>query len=196
MVVKDNKGCASLNNASVKVNVTPPAKIFAGNDTAIILNQPFQLEAADINNSGFILYKWSPPFGLNKDDIKNPVAILDREMKYTLIAATAAGCEGSDEIIIKVYKGPEIYVPSAFTPDNDGLNDILRAVPVGIKDFKYFKVFNRWGQVVFSTKDPSKGWDGKFNNAIQDGNSFVWIAEGTDVNGKRIQRKGSVTIVR
>jgi gliding motility-associated-like protein len=196
LVVKDNKGCASLNNASVKVNVTPPAKIFAGNDTAIILSQPFQLEAADINNSGFISYKWSPPFGLNKDDIKNPVATLDREMKYTLVVSTAAGCEGSDEIIIKVYKGPEIYVPSAFTPDNDGLNDILKAVPVGIKDFKYFKVFNRWGQVVFSTKDPSRGWDGKFNNAIQDGNSFVWIAEGTDVNGKRIQRKGSVTIVR
>jgi gliding motility-associated-like protein len=196
LVVKDNKGCTSLNNALVKVNVTPPAKIFAGNDTAIILNQPFQLEAADINNSGFVTYKWSPPVGLNKDNIENPVATLDREMKYTVMAATAAGCEGSDEIIIKVYKGPEIYVPSAFTPDNDGLNDILKAVPVGIKDFKYFKVFNRWGQVVFSTKDPSRGWDGKFNNAIQDGNSFVWIAEGTDVNGKRIQRKGSVTIVR
>jgi gliding motility-associated-like protein len=196
LVVKDNKGCASLNNAFVKVNVTPPAKVFAGNDTAIILNQPFQLTAIDINNSGFVSYKWLPPFGLNRDDVKDPVATLDREIKYTLMAATAAGCEGTDEIIVKVYRGPEIYVPSAFTPDNDGLNDMLRAVPVGIKDFKYFKIFNRWGQAVFSTKDPSKGWDGKFNNAVQDGNSFVWIAEGTDATGKRIQRRGSVTVIR
>ncbi len=97
---------------------------------------------------------------------------------------------------VTVYKGPDIYVPSAFTPNNDGLNDILRAIPVGIKEFKYFKVFNRGGQVVFATTEPSKGWDGRFKGFDQNVESFVWVAEGIDEGGNRILKKGTVTLIR
>ena len=97
---------------------------------------------------------------------------------------------------IKVYKGPEIYVPNAFTPNGDGRNDLLRPIAVGMKTYRYFKVFNRWGQPIFSTQDFSKGWDGRVNGIMQNTGSFVWMAEAVDFMGNIIQRKGSSTIIQ
>jgi len=194
--VIDNKGCHSLTDAKVTITVTPPPKLFAGNDTAIIMNQPFQLLALDVNNSGFTNYVWSPPYGLNDYHTKSPIATLDQNIKYVVSAFTPAGCEGSDEINIKVYRGPEIYVPNAFTPGTDGKNDLLKVVPVGIKKFNYFIVYNRWGNQVFYTTDPSKGWDGTLNHITEQTGVFVWMAEGIDDKGNHIRRKGSVTLIR
>ncbi|MBS1656441.1 MAG: gliding motility-associated C-terminal domain-containing protein, partial [Bacteroidetes bacterium] len=185
LLVKDANGCTSLNNAQVTINVTPPAQIFAGKDTVITMGQPYQLTAQDINNSGFVSYSWSPPFGLDNNRIKNPIATINSETTYTVTAVTSAGCRGSDDIVLKVYKGPEIYVPSAFTPNNDGRNDILRVMPVGLKEFHYFKIFNRWGQVVFSTKDPSVGWNGNVKTAIPETGVYIWVAEGIDGQGNK-----------
>jgi len=117
-------------------------------------------------------------------------------MIYQVTATTPNGCQGSDEIKIKVYKGPDIYVPNAFTPNNDGLNDILKAFPVGIKEFRFFKVFNRWGQTIFATKDPARGWDGTIKGIAQPTGVYVWIAEAVDYTGKAITKKGVVTIIR
>jgi gliding motility-associated-like protein len=117
-------------------------------------------------------------------------------MRYTLTATTGSGCKGVDEVNVKVYKGPEIYVPTAFTPNNDGLNDILKAIPVGIKEFRYFVVYNRWGQRVFYTNDANKGWDGKLSGTEQGNDSFIWMAEGVDDGGNKVVRKGTVVIVR
>jgi gliding motility-associated-like protein len=194
--VTDAKGCTSLNNALVKVNITPPAKLFAGNDTVVVMNQPFQLKAQDINNSGFVDYSWSPPNGLNNSHIQNPIAGLDHSEVYTVVAKTLAGCQGSDEIAIKVYKGPDIYVPTAFTPNGDGLNDILRPIVAGIKEFKYFAVYNRWGQTVFYSSNQSQGWDGTFKGKYQTSGVFIWLAEGIDDKGNSIKRKGTVVLIK
>lgn len=194
--VTDNNGCKSLNTATVTIIVTPPAVVSAGRDTSVVLGQSFQLMATDVNNSGFTQYSWSPPTGLNNSSVQNPVSDAQQEITYTVTATTAAGCEGSDAIHIKVYKGPEIYVPSAFTPNNDGKNDVLKAIPVGIKQFNYFIVYNRWGEKVFYTTDPGKGWDGKLQGIDQNTAVFVWIAEGVDDKGQIVQRKGIVTLIR
>ncbi|MBL7749995.1 MAG: gliding motility-associated C-terminal domain-containing protein, partial [Chitinophagaceae bacterium] len=93
-------------------------------------------------------------------------------------------------------KGPEIYVPSAFTPNGDGKNDILRALPAGVQQFLYFRVYNRWGQLVFQTQDHRIGWDGKINGQIPPTGTFVWVAEGIDYLGQRILRKGTVVLIR
>ncbi|MBL7747046.1 MAG: gliding motility-associated C-terminal domain-containing protein, partial [Chitinophagaceae bacterium] len=95
-----------------------------------------------------------------------------------------------------VYKGPEIYVPSGFTPDGNGLNDMLRPIPVGIKEFRFFRLFNRWGQLVFTTPDPRRGWDGRINGVPQPSGTFIWMAEAIDYKGNLITRKGTVTIIR
>jgi len=194
--VTDLNNCGSISPATVTIHVTPPAKVFAGNDTSIAIGETLHLHATDINNNGFVQYSWSPSIGLDNAASSNPVFIGTNNITYSVIATTPAGCQGNDQIIVKVYNGPEIYVPKAFTPNNDGLNDLLKPIPIGIKEFKYFVVYNRWGRKVFFTTDPSKGWDGKINNVALDVNTFVWISEGVDYKGNVVQRKGTVTLVR
>jgi gliding motility-associated-like protein len=191
-------GCRSLKSDTVTITVLPPVKVFAGNDTSVAVNQPFQLNATDIGNSGFTNYSWSPSFGLNNAIIKNPIATIGTSSIYTYIvtAKTAAGCEASDDIIIKVFVSSDIYVPNAFTPNNDKLNDVFRPVLIGMKTLKYFAVYNRWGQLVFSTKEINKGWDGTLNGKPQDPGTFVWIAEAVDFKNNTVTKKGTVTMIR
>ena len=195
--VKDANGCASLTKDQVVITVSKPAKLFAGNDTSVAINQPLQLNAVDVNNTGFVKYTWTPPTGLNNPYIKNPVAILsDAFTLFIVTASTASSCEGIDSIKVKTFKGPDIYVPNSFTPNGDGTNDVLRAFPVGIKSFTYFKVFNRFGQLVFYTTNENEGWDGKIKGSLQNMSSFVWIAEAVDFRGNKLQRKGTTTIIQ
>ncbi|MBI1341614.1 MAG: T9SS type B sorting domain-containing protein [Terrimonas sp.] len=185
-------GCVSLLPDSVRVTVLPDIHAFAGNDTVVAFGQPLQLVAGGNGNT----YYWSPSTGLDDPFSATPVAILYSDMTYSLRVTNAAGCTDYDSIHIKAYQGPEIYVPSAFTPDHNGRNDLLRAIPAGLKTFNYFKIFNRWGQLVFSTNNASVGWDGKINNIAAPTGTFVWIAAGIDYSGKSIFRKGTVTLIR
>jgi gliding motility-associated-like protein len=195
--VIDANGCASLKKDSIMITVTRPAEVDAGKDTVFVaINQPWSLKAVDVNRSGFTSYLWSPAYGLNRSDIPDPVATLDKDMLYKITARTRNGCEATDKILVKVYRGPEIYVPNAFTPNNDSRNDVLRAIPIGMKEFHYFRIYNRWGQPIFSTADPAVGWNGKVDAREQGTATFIWIAEAVDYKGNIIQRKGTVTVVR
>ena len=195
--VIDGNGCVSLKKDTMAITVTRPAILNAGRDTALAIGQPLPLFAKDVNNIGFTQYQWSPTYGLDNPFAANPTAILDRDMYYTVTARTAIGCQATDDIRIKVFVGPDIYVPNAFSPNADGLNDILRAKPIGIKDFHYFRIFNRWGNMVFTTADPLIGWDGKLKGVDQtQGTAYIWMAEGVDYKGNMVQRKGTVIIVK
>ena len=194
--VKDALGCSSLVDDEVKITFAFPAKIFIGNDTMVTIKQPLQLNAVDINNNGFNDFIWSPAYGLNNPFVSNPVAILDKDMTYTLHAGTVNHCTDDAQIRIKVFRGPEIYVPNSFTPNGDGLNDFLKPVPVGLKEFHYFNVFNRFGQLLFSTTNASVGWDGKIQGKEQNSGTYVWIAEAIDYKGNIIQQKGYSTLIR
>jgi gliding motility-associated-like protein len=172
------------------------AQVFAGNDTSVAIGELLPLNAVDVNNSGFSSYSWTPAYGLSSTNIANPISTLDRDIKYIVTAFTTQGCEGSDDIMIKVFKTPEIYVPNIFTPNGDGTNDVLKAIPVGIKQFKYFTVYNRWGQKVFTTNNAGYGWDGKINGTDQNTQLFTWVAEGVSFKGEKIVRRGTVLILR
>ena len=194
--VKDARGCNSLNDDEIIVHVIPSAELFAGHDTVIARNEPLQLNAFDVNNSGFIQYQWSPVAGLSNTTIPNPVAVIDNDITYQVKAIAPGGCTGEAQIKIKVYAGPEIYVPNAFTPNGNGHNDILKAFPVGISRFRYFAVFNRWGQRVFYTEDAGKGWDGNWEGLPQSAGGFVWMSAGLDYQGNPVIRKGTVLLIR
>ena len=194
--VKDANGCNSLNTATVKVFVTAPVLLFAPRDTTAAIYQPLQLYAIDINNSGINSYLWSPAYGLNDATIARPITTLDRDQVYIVTGKTAAGCEGTATVSVKVFEGPEIYVPNAFTPNGDTDNDILRAKPIGIRTFQYFTVYNRWGKMIFTTTDYLKGWDGKVQGMEQSTGTYVWIAQGIDLKGRTIKRKGTTILIR
>ena len=194
--VVDANGCNSLKKDEVVITVTRQAIVDAGRDTILAIGQPLGLHAIDINQAGFIQYEWLPYYGLNNPLISAPTTILDKDIIYTVTARTSLGCVATDKIKIQVYKGPDIYVPNAFTPNRDSKNDILRAIPVGIRNFKYFRIYDRWGSLVFNTANPAIGWDGRIKGTEQTTATYVWVAEGIDYTGKTIQRKGSVIVIK
>ncbi|NCU04909.1 MAG: hypothetical protein GXC73_13065 [Chitinophagaceae bacterium] len=206
--VTDLLGCSSLNNASVTVTVKPPSKIFAGNDTSVAKGEQLPLLVHDINSTGFVYFDWQPATGLNNNRLQNPVAVLSNSISYRVIASTIEGCKAMDTVRITVFDKPEIFVPSGFTPNNDGLNDFLKAVPVGIKTFNYFKVYNRWGQVIFSGKDfvvaadqgdrhqREQDTDVSFKGESQMPGIYQWIVSGTDFKGNVIKKSGTVTLIK
>ncbi|MBS1509839.1 MAG: gliding motility-associated C-terminal domain-containing protein [Bacteroidetes bacterium] len=122
---------------------------------------------------------------------------------YTVKAYINEACSGTQIVKDFTFTGPPppvlppgIYVPSAFTPNGDGTNDVLRAIVSGLKEFHYFTVYNRYGQVVFTTTDPANGWDGTFDGVRQHTGSFVWMLEVVDQTGTLIRQKGNVTLIR
>ncbi|HNP46041.1 MAG TPA: gliding motility-associated C-terminal domain-containing protein, partial [Panacibacter sp.] len=194
--VIDANGCRSLRSDTIHITLMPPPKVFAGNDTSIAMGQPVQLNAIDVNNTGFTTYTWAPPYKLSDAHIQNPVTTTDKETVYAVTATTPQHCTATDYISIRVYRGPDIYVPTGFTPNGDGLNDVERAIPVGIKEFKFFNIYSRYGELVFTTADPSRGWDGYYKGVRQAPGTYVWQTEGIGYDGKVIFRKGTVVLIR
>jgi gliding motility-associated-like protein len=192
--VKDNNGCMATKQ--IDLTALNRFKVFAGRDTGIFINQIVQLFAKDLTNSNFISYKWLPTDGLDNPLSQNPIATITRNINYTVEATTALGCTVSDSIHIDVYKEIGIFVPTAFTPNNDNRNDILKAIPRGIKQLNFFNIYNRFGQIIFSTNNFSMGWDGKIKGALQNTNTYIWVAEGIDINGSIVYRKGSFSLIR
>ncbi len=188
--------CSSIQPAIVRVTVTYPIRIFAGNDTVALENEPIQLKAVDFNNNPVVNWSWSPSVDLSNPSIPNPVFASDKDKSYLLTATTPAGCKSLDSINIKVYKFADIFVPTAFTPNADGKNDVLKALPVGIKKFNRFSVYNRWGQNIFTTTDERKGWNGKINGELQPTGVYVWIASAVDFKGVPLERKGTTVLMR
>ncbi len=182
-------GCASL-PVSKQITVYE-TNAFAGNDTIVAVNQAIQL-----NGSGGEFYKWTPSDVLSADDIPNPVATLPRNTSLVLTAYTEAGCATTDTLNIKVYKGPSLYVPSAFSPNNDGHNDDFRFIAVGMSKIELFQVYNRYGQVMYSSTEIMKGWDGRLAGIPQPSGTYVWMIRGVDINGTIHSKKGTVTLVR
>ncbi|MBS1599550.1 MAG: gliding motility-associated C-terminal domain-containing protein [Bacteroidetes bacterium] len=191
LYVYDTLGCPKPGISSVTVNVKPLIIAFAGNDTSIVIGQPLQL-----SGKGAPFFSWSPPEFLNQNDIPNPVTVLSDNFSYVLRAYDEIGCFGLDTINIKVFKtGPDIFVPNAFTPGKN-INNIFRPIPVGISTLTFFRIYNRQGQLVFSTSRIGAGWDGTVGGRPQDSGGYVWMVRGTDYTGKLIVKKGTMVLIR
>src|SRR4030095_14236035 len=118
---------------------------------------------------------WTPKTGMNDSTISNPVVIPPKDTWYKVVVKNDAGCVDTDSVLIKVNPYPGVYVPAAFTPNNDGKNDIFR--PIVTKEFSLeeFSIYNRWGQRIFTTSQIGSGWDGKVSGLQQDAGVYVWI---------------------
>lgn len=196
VTIRDTLGCLKPVFDTILLQVERVTANAGPRDTSIVLNQALQL-----NGTGGDYYLWSPPTGLNNPTIANPVATLNNDMDYVLWVTTASGCYATDTISIKVFKVlPGIYVPTAFTPNSDGHNDVFKPIPIGIKSITRFKVFNRWGVLMYSSDssfyEQPIGWDGNFKGRPQDSGVYVWLVEGIDYLDKKITQKGSVTLIR
>jgi len=192
LTVTDTLGCPKPVDTQLQLVVVPPIQAFAGNDTIITTGQSFQLHA-----TGGDLYRWSPSDGLSDPTIPNPTVNGDKDIVYALkVSVEPEGCFGYDSISVRYIKGPDAYVPTAFTPNGDGQNDVFRPIPVGITDIKYFRVYNRWGQLVYKTSSYMKGWDGTYKGKPAEQGTYVWMLKAEDFNGDPIVKKGAVTLIR
>jgi gliding motility-associated-like protein len=189
-------GCHSVLTDDVTVDVTPPIHVATfPYDTIGYPGDQFQLLATSVAN----IYTWSPSTGLNNFNIPDPivtVGAIGDDVVYKVVASTMAGCKGEGFVRVKVYSGPDIYVPTGFTPNNDGKNDKFIPVPVGIKQINYFRIFNRWGQMMFSTTRLNDGWDGKYAGKEQPTAVYVWMVEGITKDNRVIKKKGTVVLIR
>ena len=195
LTVTDTLGCPKPVSDTVVVTVRSKMQVSAGRDTAVVIGQPLQLGATGGTN-----YLWVPSTGLNNPNIANPKAVYDgsfEQITYKVYIQDDFPCRDSASVTVRVFKtNPQIFVPTAFTPNGDRKNDRFTFVPVGISKIDYFRVYNRWGQLVYSSVSPYPGWDGKIGGQEQGSGVFVWIVKGSDFTGKVVTAKGTVTLIR
>lgn len=183
-----SNGCSSSFSKNIFIN---SVHADAGNDTLVIPNTPFQL-----NGSGGSVYSWSPATGLNNPNISNPIGNVTDDVRYYLTVKTAEGCTDTASLKVTVFKGSGIYVPTCFTPNHDGLNDILKPYYIGIKLVTYFTIYNRWGQRVFSTSNMNEGWNGYTKENESGASSYAWVLRAIDVTGKVYNLRGTFTLLK
>lgn len=185
-------GC--LDTASVTIFIDT-VNAFAGNDTIIVKNYPFNLNASGLQN-----YYWTPGDHLSARDIPNPTASFPDTGKYTyvLTGTTPSGCEDSDTIEIYVVMQPNMFLPNAFSPNGDGLNDVLRPNIIGYSIIKTFEIYNRWGQLVYkSANNNQDGWDGTYEGKDADIGVYYYRVTYVDaMTNETLVSTGDVTLLR
>ena len=189
-------GCSVIKPVTVTIN---PKPVFTVTDPAPV-NYP--VLTVDITHAvapaaGIVLTYWRDSLGTKK--LLNPTAI-DKSGTYYIEATNFYPCSAIHPVVVKIIPSPEpiIYVPNAFTPNSDGLNDMFKIKILGEITVRSFKVYDRMGQMIFSTSDPeNKGWNGKFKGIDQPTAVYVWVLDCyDDYYQKSFKRKGVITLVR
>jgi len=189
-----DEGC-SLSTRTENIFVETPRPPISYPVQYAVINNPIQLQSRTFGTS----VVWRPSIYLDNVTIVNPQfnsPLTDEEFLYTILITTAAGCETVDTQIVKTIKEVKIFVPSAFTPNNDGLNDFLKPITFGVKEMQYFRVFNRWGQLVYEGRGDQPGWNGKISGLPQGTGVYVWIVRALGLDNKIYTQKGTVAVIR
>ncbi len=190
-IVENSDGCA-LTTRSVTVTIEDPIPCQTYPIAYTFQNTPLPLQSRPIG----VEVLWSPPVYLSNADTSSPIFERDNlgEQLYQIRMVTMVGCVTIDTQVVKTIKAVTIYVPNAFTPNNDNLNDLFYPVTDGIKQVYSFKVFNRWGLELFNWTTGSKGWDGTYKGTAQAPGAYVWQFSGIGIDGKVYSRKGMIAI--
>lgn len=192
VTVRDVLGCPKAVKDTMFLFVAKIKASAGPSDTSVVLGQPLQLSASGSTN-----YSWTPTTWLDNPLIRNPVSLPQNDITYTVRVSNSVGCFDDASIRVHVFFiKPDLLVPNAFTPNGDGNNDIFKPIPIGMKSVDIFRVYNRWGQMLYSGTGNGSGWDGTFAGRKQEMATYVWYAEGVDYLNNKLKRKGSVVLVR
>ena len=194
-LISTPNGCPSLSDtAQQAISISKPLDGISYEPVNAIAKVPKLLSARSIG----IQYTWSPSTYLSGFYTQMPTVTTDEEKLYTISILDKAGCVIVDTQLVRIFKEENIFVPKGFTPDNDGFNDRLYPTLVGIKDLRYFKIFSRWGNLVFDNKAANSfnGWNGTFQGKDLPMDTYTWIAEGYTLDGKLIRRTGNTVLIR
>ncbi len=163
-------------------------------DTSIIVGQEVTLYTTT-QFASFI--NWSPSDSLSCGDCQNPVAQPSLSTKFIVTVKDENEClTDKDTVEIIILNEHKFDVPTAFTPNGDGINDSVFVRGWGIKNLTTFKIFNRWGQIIFETQDLKSGWDGNYKNLPQNSETYVYVVSVEYFGGTTESRKGYITLIR
>lgn len=195
----DANGCSIVSD-SVQVqssSFVPDVDATASNDT-IFIGQSVNLNATT-NAAGAVNYTWSPTQGLNNPNIQNPVATPSQTTTYLVTMTDPLGCSNTDTVTIVVEEvlceEPEIFIPNAFTPNGDSNNDQVFVRGNTIREMT-FRIYNRWGEKVFETNDPSIGWDGTYAGKAATPAVYVYYLEAICFDNQNFYKQGNISLIR
>jgi gliding motility-associated-like protein len=188
--ITDINGCIATATVTITVAANPVAVVSAAATTVIEGNQ------TQLNASGGGTYDWSPSTGLSCTACADPIAKPLVTTDYCVQVTDGNGCTDSACITIHVeIPCDELFIPSAFSPNNDGHNDLLCVRGNCIQTF-YLVIYNRWGEKVFETSDQKICWDGTYNGKQENTAVFVYSMNVLFINGEKISKKGNISLIR
>jgi len=164
-------------------------------------NKPLQLNARFFGNN--YTYNWEARVGLNDYTTQAPTFNYSKQAEYTIAITSNSGCITIDTLLVKMAEEipgaglySDLFVPKAWTPNGDGHNDKLFPLTVHIKQLYYFRIFDRWGQLMFETTELGKGWDGVFKGKPQVMDVYTWTVEAIGEDGRHFKRSGNSVLLR
>jgi gliding motility-associated-like protein len=201
VIVKDSAGCYA-DTATANIQTYPLPAVDAGPDQVVPFNNSFRLSPS--YSSGITNYLWSPSANsLSCTSCPITSGIAAATTIYTIEVTSPDGCKVNDDIIVFVAcDKANLNMPSAFTPNNDGKNDMLYPMTRGYKIINKFIVFDRWGNKIFERYNftpnlPSQGWNGDTKDKQRSGSGvFVWFIEATCDLGEKVMSKGTVVLIQ
>jgi len=194
ITIIDNNGCVANSNVIVSAYDTIDVA-FDSSDVNLNLGQEVTLHPIVLPADSAYHFSWQPSSGLSCTDCAKPVAAPFVTTVYRVTVYDEYQCPYTEEIVVNVSNNLVLMVPNAFTPNGDGINDILKVYGIRINSLK-FRVFDRWGEKLFETKDPESGWDGTFHGKIQPPGAYIYYVEAVFDDGQQRQIKGSTTILK
>jgi len=184
VTVTGQGGCISTDTSTIDAVVPPPANFLPG-DTVICTYASLWVQSLHSYSS----YLW------NTGDTAASIQVKTAGV-YTLQVVDKFGCKGEDTIRVATKDCPYgIYFPNAFTP-NSGHNDLFRPAVIGYPIGYRFSIYNRWGQRIFETTDPQKGWDGRLAGQDQKAGGYVWVCVYQFGGQKENSRQGNFILLR
>jgi gliding motility-associated-like protein len=197
--VSDAKCSNTFLNSSVTVTVTQSAQGMRYANVTATANVAKQLAARDLG-VGY-KYNWGPTAGLNFTDIRTPIFKYDKPVEYLITITPTTGCRVVDTLRVLVTSSApairsSLHVPNSWSPNVDGHNDKLFPLTINMKELYYFRVFNRWGQLMFETNILGNGWDGVFNGKAQAQDVYTWTVEAIGLDGVYYKQSGNSILLR
>lgn len=200
ITVFDKNGCFIEQN----IDVNEPAKVEVnlGPDIEVELGDSIQLNPQGLP-SDIASFEWTPVASFANPNTLTPFIKPSEPVEVTLNVTDSKGCTGSDALFIDVDNNRNVYIPNAFSPDGDGINDVFRVgTGTGVVKINYMKIFDRWGELLFEATDipagdyTGKGWDGRFKGQRLNPGVFVYMVEVKFLDNVTLLYRGDITIMR
>ncbi len=187
-----SNNCTGTNTLQVTVNPLPT--VYAGEDTTINIDNTVTLFGTGNNYVQLGFVSGSDGVSLSCNYCPTVTVNPQNNTCYTLEGISSFGCKNTDVVCITVTKDWNVYIPNAFTPDGDILNEVFIPVGYAISEIK-LTIFDRWGHVVFKSNDTVIGWDGTKNGKVCEQGVYVYQAEITAMSGEKLVKTGHVTLI-